>query len=570
MFIENQMPRLIWRRYFVELLLAVLIFKANTITPLYSPQVGNGIMAARQKLKLDELNGTNKSTVNSNMSQKKLKVLKLAIKRNPFEIWFFKDRFKSEKDLLMTSLRWKNGVVQRYSSTNRLKDVILRSLNGQDVNIAIMGGSISAGGGLNLDNEDLRGIYYRVFSDWWGKTVQPVTGSVTRIHNLAIGGTSSNFFAFCYNALLNPNTEMNLALLDFTVNDYVQLRYSKFPMALPIEQLTREILSERNSPAVFYVNFVQGELNSPICNNLENHGQTMVAQNYGITTFTLRNFLCSSPSVKGKKFSRMFTSDGNHMSILGHAQMSYMIINHVRQLMLSVLDRLMTSKEVTVPKFKLPSIGDKIILPGCPLKFRGLPEPVFKSYRKNFREHPLCFTQITPDFTKNMTLRQNLPVKEIGSVGFKVMQKMFINKRGSVNTTFNQHSSVHKIQPFEIQKFRTDAYGGWESLSANSMLELEILVPLTSLSKQCLLEDSTVARNVAVAVRTHGNGGTAKVWLNEYEERGVMINTRSVFGHTKLFTIARHVIPGRNVLSVRTVTPGIFILSGVVIGPTYK
>ncbi|KAL9957525.1 hypothetical protein ACROYT_G039166 [Oculina patagonica] len=503
--------------------------------------MGKGAMGARQRLKLDELNGQSIKS-NSNLSQKKLKLLKLAIKRNPFEIWLFKDRFKSEKELFMTSQRWDSGVVQRYSTTNRLKDVILRSLNGQDVNIAIMGGSISAGGGLNLDNEGLR------------------------------GGTSSNFFAFCYNALLNPNTEMNLALLDFTVNDYVQLRYSKFPKALPLEQLTRELLSERNSPAVFYVNFVQGELKNPICNNLENHGQTMVAQNYGITTFTLRNFLCSSPSAKGKKFSRMFTSDGTHMSILGHAQMAYMIISHVRQLMLSALDRLTTSKvvKVTVPKFSLPSIGDKIILPGCPLKFRDLPEPVFKSYRKNFREHPLCFTQITPDFTKNMTLRQSLSVKEIGSVGFKVMQKMFIDKRGSVNTTYDQHNSVHQIQPFEIQKFRTDAYGGWESLSANSMLELEILVPLTSLSKQCLLEDSTVARNVAVAVRTHGNGGTAKVWLNEYEERGVIINTRSVFGHTKLFTIAHHVIPGRNVLSVRTVTPGIFILSGVVIGPTYK
>ena len=569
MFTESQMQRFIWKGLFVELLLAVLIVKANTVN---RPQVGKVVISVRQKLKLDELNGTNKSNVNSNLSEKKLKLLKLAIKRNPFETWFFKNRFKSKKDLLMTSPQWNIGVVQRFNTTNRLKDIILQSLNGKDVNIAIMGGSISAGGGLNLDNEDLRGIYYRVFSDWWQKTVQPLTGSVAKIHNLAIGGTSSNFFAFCYNTLLNPNTEMNLALLDFAVNDYVQLRYSKFPMALPLEQLSREILSERNSPAVIYVNFVQGELKSPICDNLENHGQTVLAQNYGITTFSLRNFLCSNTSVKRNNFPKMFTSDGNHMSILGHAQMAYMIINHVRQLMISVLDRLTTSKEVkvTVPKFSLPSIGDKIILADCPLKFTDLPQPVFKRYRKTLREHPLCFTQITPDFTKNITLRQSLPVKEIGNVGFKVIQKMFVNKRGSVNTTFNQHSPVHQIQPFEIWKFRTDAYGGWESLSANSMLELEILIPLTSLSKQCLLEDSTAAGNVVVAVRTHGNGGTAKVWLNEYEERGVKINTRSVFGHTKLFTIAHHVIPGRNVLSVRTVTPGIFILSGVAIGPMHK
>lgn len=141
--------------------------------------------------------------------------------------------------------------------------------------MAIMGGSISAGGGLTLDNEDLRGIYYRVFSDWWHKTVEPITGSVFKLHNLAIGGTGSNFSAFCYNVLLKPNTKMNLALLDFTVNDYIHLKVSRFPMTLPLEQLTREILSERTSPAVMYVNFVQGALQIPVCNNLENHGQTI-------------------------------------------------------------------------------------------------------------------------------------------------------------------------------------------------------------------------------------------------------------------------------------------------------
>ena len=68
---------------------------------------------------------------------------------------------------------------------------------------------------------------------------------------------------------------MNLALLDFTVNDYIELKVSRFPMTLPLEQLIREILSERTSPAVMCVNFVRGALQIPVCNNLENHGQTI-------------------------------------------------------------------------------------------------------------------------------------------------------------------------------------------------------------------------------------------------------------------------------------------------------
>lgn len=558
MCIDDPMPRLIWRAYlFVfALLLPLLVFNSNTIN---WPQGGSMAMTTRQKVKFYTANGTNISTINSNLTQTKLKLLKLAIKRNPFETWFFKNRFKSKADLLMNSSSpWNNGVIQRNHTTKRLTEIIRRALNGENVNIAIMGGSISAGGGLTFDNEDLRGMYYRVFSDWWQKTVEPLTGSVAKLHNLAVGGTSSNFFAFCYSVLLSPNTEMNLVFLDFTVNDYLQFRYSKFPMALSLEQLTREILSERNSPAVMFINFVHGVSKIPMCENLEVHGQKMLAQNYGITAFSLRSFLCSSPSVKWKKFPKMFTSDGNHASILAHAQMALMIINHVRQLMLSVLDRVIRSKEVIVTKFSLPTEDNKITLSDCPLKLSDLPESVFKSYRHDFSEHPLCFTQITPDCTTNNTIHQTLQVTEIGNIGFQVIQKVSINQRSPLN----------QIQPFQFQTFRTDGYGGWKSQSANSMLELEILIPFSK--PECILEGTTPSRNVAVAVRTNGYGGTALLWLNEYEERGVLIDTSSMFGHTKLLTIARHVIPGRHVLSVRTQTPGTFILSGVMIGPTYK
>jgi len=105
-------------------------------------------------------------------------------------------------------------------------------------------------------------------------------------------------------------------------------------------------------------------------------------------------------------FPKMFTSDGNHVSILGHAQVAYMIIRHLRQLMLSIRDNVSNSKEVkvTVAKYSLPLVGDVIILPDCPLNFRDLPEPMFKSYQQYFRDHPFCFTLMTPDINKKMSL----------------------------------------------------------------------------------------------------------------------------------------------------------------------
>lgn len=212
--------------------------------------------------------------------------------------------------------------------------------------------------------------------------------------------------------------------------------------------------------------------------------------------------------------------------------------------MLSIMDNVLTSKEVkvTVPTHSLPSVGDIIILPDCPLKFRDLPEPVSKNYQQDFRDHPLCYTLMTPDLNKNMSLTRSLQVKEIGNIGFEVVQRVPTNKRGSVNTAVIRPYPEDQIQPSEIQRFRTDAYCGWQSHLANSLLKLAILIPLTAFSEKCNFESRTDARNFAVAVRTHGNGGTAKVSLNEYEERGVLINTCSPFGHTKVITIARHVM----------------------------
>ena len=239
----------------------------------------------------------------------------------------------------------------------------------------------------------------------------------------------------------------------------------------------------------------------------------MLAVNYGITTVSLRNFLCSSPWQIGRKVPKMFTSVGNHVSILGHAQVAYIIINHVSQLMLSILDNVLTSNEVevTVPKHSLPSEGDIIILPNCPLKFRNLPEPMSKSYQQYFRDHPMCYTLMTLDLNQNMPLSRSLRVKEIGNIGFEVVQRVPINRKGSLNTAVIQRKPGDQVQPSEIQRFRTDGYGGWTSHLVNSILELAILIPLTLFSKKCNLECTTDTRNLAVAVQTQGKGGTAKV-----------------------------------------------------------
>ena len=485
------------------------------------------------------------------ITQRKIDLIKRSVERNPLDIWFFKDRFRSEQDQLTFSLFWNSSIVSRGQTTRSLKNVIRRSLHGENIDTVIMGGSISAGGGLNYDGEDLRGVYFRVFADWWQKAIQPLTGSSVKLHNLAVGGTGSNFFAFCYRTLLNPGTDIDLAFLDFTVNDYLQFSGSKFPTALPLEQLIREVLSEKKSPPIFFIDFVRGVSKSPTCNNLENHGQTVLAENYGITSITLRKFFCLNPS-NGKNYPRMFASDGNHPSILSHAQVALLIINYVRKTILEVIDTIAISKQKS------------IVFNNFSTSLSDLPKPVFRKNLKEFLDKPRCFTQILPDATKNSSLHQTLQVREIGNFGFRVLPKAFINQPGQVNPVMTLNDG--------FQKFRTDAYGGWKANSMDSLLELEILLPLVKLSpmdKRFMIMGEPT-RSVAIAVRTHNNGANARVWIDEFEENGVLINTSSMYGHTKLHTIVQHATQGRHVLSVRTTTAGVFTLVGVMIGPVYK
>ena len=154
------------------------------------------------------------------LSRRKYNALKKSIKRDPYEVWYHKDNYKSLGDMSITPEIYIKETVERASTTQRLQNVMAKVLRGENIGFVVMGGSISAGGGLTSDFSNLRGIYYRVFIDWWQKAVQPFTGSVITLHNLALGGTASNFFSFCYKihflCYVAISREIHLSYISFT------------------------------------------------------------------------------------------------------------------------------------------------------------------------------------------------------------------------------------------------------------------------------------------------------------------------------------------------------------------
>jgi len=451
----------------------------------------------------------------------KLYALKHSMEKSPFEIWYYKDKFKSLEGMSLSSELYNNQFVERQTTKSRLQNIMTRVLLGQNIGVTVMGGSISAGGGMIKDYSNLRGIYYRVFIDWWQKAVQPFTESSIRLRNLAVGGTGSNFYSFCYKTLMKPEDNMDIVFLEFSVNDYLLFKDSHFPRALSLEELTRELLSEKSLPAVMFVNFIKGENSVPNCNNLENHGQTMLAWHYGITSLSMRESLC--PNVGDKKCPTMFSSDGQHAGIIPHAQIAMMIIDNVRSALLEVLE---SSKQ----GFHLLSTHD-------------LPRAVYCMDNHSVVPDPLCYTLITPDETKKF-FNPSLSVTEIQNEGFKLFQGVSIGVREAFSRRFNSEPS------------RTDGFGGWEAEKENSTLKLKIDLP------QKGLLGGNVTRNVAIVFRTNGYGGKAKVWLENYKPE-IVVDTYSPFGHTRLVTVTRHVTPGSHVLTVKVVKAGKFFLCGV-------
>ena len=187
-----------------------------------------------------------------------------------------------------------HDVVENKGNT-RLKHKLFKVFKGEDLHLAVIGGSNTAGGGLQEDEGRTDGIFFRVISDWWRKTITPITGSRFKTRQIAMGGTGSDFFQYCHHSYVQDNVD--LVLLEMSVNDLHELPYN-VNLSLPIEQLTRQLLEYPTEPALLYVNLLSGRSYYQGCTNLEDFGQRLLSDVYKVTTFSWRDAVC--PIVGGR------------------------------------------------------------------------------------------------------------------------------------------------------------------------------------------------------------------------------------------------------------------------------
>ncbi|XP_048585393.1 uncharacterized protein LOC5502177 isoform X2 [Nematostella vectensis] len=436
--------------------------------------------------------------------------------------WQVKDDIFNSDDVSMKTLL---SAIHKLPSP-QLRHFLYKAQQGQPLNVLVIGGSNTAGGGLYNFKE----AYYKAFVHWWNQVLKPELGSELSFSKVAIGGTGSDFFTFCLQNFLPE--QVDLVLIELSVNDYGSAHGSA---AEPLELLTRRVLRLHSMPLVLYVNLVDrsiwdGDVMNTRCLNMENLGQRELSQHYGITQLSWREVACPLVEVGGKRRrvlreSKLFHRDKSHVSNTAHAHIAVMIAEYFKEALKTEQAEPLQSP-ATLPQ---SLYSDPLVLD---LEL----------------ESSLCLTYLSPDWREGyaQSLEANITVSE---------------KFHFVTPAANRKSSKHLA-------FRTDAYGGWKTNSNNGKLRIRFTVP--TLPPLPPGSAALGARSVSIIYRSKDNDATALAWVDDRQKDAVHMRTNFCGRHmyqTRVLPLFSDVLPGIHTVTVKPYGKGgEFMVSGLIVG----
>ena len=214
-----------------------------------------------------------------------------------------------------------------YKGNNaRLKKVIEKARNGETVNIATLGGSITEG--ANATPWTL-GYAYR-FAEKFAAEYGVNGGENINYANAGIGGTPSALGVIRYDrdVVEALGAEPDLFVIEFEVNDYAEATKGR-----AYESLVYQVLSQSNDAAVIMVFAVRSDM----WNVQDEHYP--IAIRYGIPVVAIKNAV--EPAIaNGELDKNAFFSDEYHPTNYGHDIMSDCIMQMVRVLDTAEADEL--------------------------------------------------------------------------------------------------------------------------------------------------------------------------------------------------------------------------------------
>lgn len=227
----------------------------------------------------------------------------------------------------------------------RLKKVIEKARNGETVNIATLGGSITEG--ANAQPWTL-GYAYR-FAEKFAAEYGVNGGENINYANAGIGGTPSALGVMRYDrdVLAALGTEPDLFVIEFEVNDYAEATDGR-----AYESLVYQVLSQDNDAAVIMVFAVRDDMW-----NVQGEHYP-IALRYEIPVVAIKDAV--NPAIaKGQLDKNVFFSDAYHPTNYGHDIMSDCIMQLVK-----VIDAEEADERKTLPENPIRGrdfVGTKMI-----------------------------------------------------------------------------------------------------------------------------------------------------------------------------------------------------------------
>jgi hypothetical protein len=467
----------------------------------------------------------NKSSKSLECNVKNMTLLQQALQKDVLSTWPLKKRFSSLRDLHLDKNNFWSVI--KHENNERLQKTTEKVLQGKPVNVVVYGGSNTAGGGLQEDEKSIKGRFPIILQSWWDSVITPATGSRLNIKIIGIGGTSSSYYQFCYKVYLDHNN-IDLVILDSSVNDGVALRFknsTNINQSLPLEQFTRQLLNDPNNPAVMFVNFFLTIKTRRGCFNLINLGQSLVSNHYNITTFDLRNLACEFKSGKfhiTAKTAKYQTKDKYHMSLLGHAQTTFMIIQVIRK----SIRRLLNDSHVLTNKTIYDCNATSNVS-----KHEPIPPPKYIKPTSSVIKNPLCWTGLAPD---KKYIRNTLKVSVLKRKGFD----------------YTEH--VPMLSPhYRGKAYRTDCFSCWCGTKKGSEITFSFEAPDHS--------------SVSIFTRSNRDSGELEVWLDNDIEKRIRIYPKTRNRQTVVVAVATGVTSGNHTLTVRITKDGNIPVVGIAV-----
>lgn len=316
----------------------------------------------------------------SAVSSSTIKELTQSLKRKILDVWPYPKYIKSPADAMLDQ-----GLINRakmhLSSGKRLENLFKRAVHGEDIRVAYISSSIYRKQAIDSQKAHLL-LYNQALLYWFHKVITPITGSNLIQEKVEIPDVKEDYFSRCLENHLPHSDDINLIIWELP-----ELRKKSGGKLAPAigkftETVLKSALNFASHPEIIMVDFYRGRglSKSDYCSQLNQDVELKLAGRYDNTLLSWSKSICPylKDDEEGFSYSYLFSGDKDHPSIIGHAQMAYILADFLRDEFLRFLSEHSTKNmkykdfKIKTPEIPSKSLFAKIERPLCYTSLRSL------------------------------------------------------------------------------------------------------------------------------------------------------------------------------------------------------